>query len=153
MQVQVPAPPKHAWLLGPAGLQAGAPDHAAERLAPFLERAAELGIHRLRFEDSDWNWSARRSAAGSWRLARAAIESGEYDMVVLDEFTYPLTYGWVAWAEVEEVLRGRDPDMHVVITGRGALLELVALADTVTEMEPVKHAYQAGIGGQKGVEY
>lgn len=92
-------------------------------------------------------------AAHGWALARAAIEGGEYDLVVLDEFTYPLSYGWVPWAEVEEVLRGRDPDLHVVITGRKALPELVALADTVTEMQAVKHAYEAGIGGQKGIEY
>ncbi|MDO4264622.1 MAG: cob(I)yrinic acid a,c-diamide adenosyltransferase, partial [Deinococcus sp.] len=92
-------------------------------------------------------------AAHGWALARAAIEGGEYDLIVLDEFTYPLSYGWVPWAEVEEVLRARDPDLHVVVTGRSALPELVALADTVTEMKAVKHAYEAGIGGQKGIEY
>ncbi|MCY1703481.1 cob(I)yrinic acid a,c-diamide adenosyltransferase [Deinococcus sp. SL84] len=100
----------------------------------------------------DLDGSAELAAHG-WALARAAIESGEYDLLVLDEFTYPLSYGWVPWPEVEAVLRGRDPDLHVVITGRGALPELVALADTVTEMRPVKHAYEAGIGGQKGIEY
>ncbi|GHG03953.1 hypothetical protein GCM10017783_15650 [Deinococcus piscis] len=64
--------PEHAWLITHGQRQAGSPDYTAERLAPLLESAAELGITRLRFEDSDWSWSARRSAAGTWRLARAA---------------------------------------------------------------------------------
>ena len=63
------------------------------------------------------------------------------------------TYDWVAWPQVEEVLRGRHPDLHVVITGRDAIPELVALADTVSEINPVKHAYERGIGGQQGIEY
>lgn len=106
-----------------------------------------------------WTWrskdlenSAERAAHG-WELAKEAIQSGEYDLIVLDEFAYPLKYGWVAWPEVEATLRARDPLMHVVITGRDALPELVALADTVSEIQPVKHAYEAGIGGQTGIEY
>ena len=85
--------------------------------------------------------------------ARAAIEAGEYDLIVLDEFTYPLKFGWVAWPEVEAVLKARDPKIHVVITGRDALPELIELADTVSEINPVKHAYAAGIGAQTGIEY
>lgn len=106
-----------------------------------------------------WTWRSKdlensaELAAHGWALAKEAIQSGEYDLLVLDEFTYPLKYGWVAWPEVEAVLRERDPDMHVVITGRGAIPELVALADTVSEIQPVKHAYQQGIGGQQGIEY
>lgn len=106
-----------------------------------------------------WTWRSKdlensaEMAAHGWALAKEAIESGEYDLLVLDEFTYPLKYGWVAWPEVEAALRERDPDMHVVITGRGAIPELVALADTVSEIQPVKHAYEQGIGGQQGIEY
>lgn len=92
-------------------------------------------------------------AAHGWALAQAAIEAGEDDLIVLDEFTYPLTYGWVAWPDVERTLRARNPKMHVVITGRDALPELIALADTVSEVRAVKHAYEAGIGGQLGIEY
>lgn len=106
-----------------------------------------------------WTWRSKdlensaELAAHGWELAREAISSGEYDLIVLDEFTYPLKYGWVAWNEVEQVLRERDPNLHVVITGRGAIPELVALADTVSEINPVKHAYEQGIGGQTGIEY
>lgn len=92
-------------------------------------------------------------AAHGWELAKAAIEAGEHDLIVLDEFTYALTYGWVPWPEVEATLKARDPKMHVVITGRDALPELVALADTVSEIQPVKHAYEAGIGAQAGIEH
>ncbi|WP_199698518.1 cob(I)yrinic acid a,c-diamide adenosyltransferase [Deinococcus cavernae] len=106
-----------------------------------------------------WTWRSRdlensaEMAAHGWELAREAILSGEYDLIVLDEFTYPLKYGWVAWAGVEETLRARDPNLHVVITGRGAIPELVEFADTVSEISPVKHAYNQGIGGQQGIEY
>ena len=138
------------------------------RMFQFLKHdTAKFGEHRtldvlgLPYEGlgDGWTWRSKdlensaELAAHGWTLARAAIESGEYDLIVLDEFTYPLKYGWVPWAEVEEVLRGRDPALHVVITGRGALPELVELADTVSEITPVKHAYQAGIGGQQGIEY
>ncbi len=106
-----------------------------------------------------WTWRSKdlensaEMAAHGWALAREAIEGGEYDLIVLDEFTYPLKYGWVAWPDVEAVLKARDPRRHVVITGRDAIPELVALADTVSEIQPVKHAYEQGIGGQQGIEY
>ncbi|WP_043816662.1 cob(I)yrinic acid a,c-diamide adenosyltransferase [Deinococcus maricopensis] len=92
-------------------------------------------------------------AAQGWQIARAAILAGEHDMVVLDEFTYALKYGWVAWDDVHATLEARDPKMHVIITGRDALPQLVAYADTVTEMTLVKHAYQAGIKAQAGIEH
>ena len=106
-----------------------------------------------------WTWRSKdlensaEMAAHGWALAKEAIEGSEYDLIVLDEFTYPLKYGWVAWPDVEAVLKARDPRMHVVITGRDAIPELVALADTVSEIQPVKHAYEQGIGGQQGIEY
>jgi cob(I)alamin adenosyltransferase len=92
-------------------------------------------------------------AQDGWLEAKAAIESGNWDLIVLDEFTYALTYGWVAWADVQPVLEARDPRLHIVITGRNALPELIAIADTVTEMQLVKHAYQAGIEAQAGIEH
>lgn len=92
-------------------------------------------------------------AHAGWLEAKAAIESGDWDMIVLDEFTYALTYAWVAWAEVKPVLEARDPRLHVVITGRDALPELIELADTVTEMRAVKHAYSAGVQAQAGIEH
>lgn len=100
----------------------------------------------------DLDQSAALGQAG-WEAAKAAILSGEWDMVVLDEFTYALSFGWVAWEDVKATLEAREGKVHVVITGREALPELVAFADTVTEMQPVKHAYDAGIGAQAGIEH
>lgn len=138
------------------------------RMFQFLKHeSAKFGEHRtldvlgLPYEGlgDGFTWRSRdlensaAMAAHGWSLARAAIESGEHDLIVLDEFTYALKYGWVPWPEVEAVLRGRDPLLHVVVTGRDALPELIALADTVSEIQPVKHAYEAGIGAQTGIEY
>lgn len=138
------------------------------RMFQFLKHeSAKFGEHRtldvlgLPYEGlgDGFTWRSKdlensaAMAAHGWSLARAAIESGEHDLIVLDEFTYALKYGWVPWPEVEAVLRARDPRLHVVMTGRDALPELIALADTVSEIRPVKHAYEAGIGAQTGIEY
>jgi len=71
---------------------------------------------------------------------------------VLDELTYPLKYGWLDVAEVLADLAARPPGQHVVITGRAAPASLCALADTVTEMADLKHAFRAGVKAQKGVD-
>ncbi len=92
-------------------------------------------------------------ALKGWIEAKTAIESGDWDMVVLDEFTYALQYGWVTWDDVHSCLTNRDSRLHVVITGRNATPELIELADTVTEMQPLKHAYNAGVQAQAGIEH
>ena len=84
--------------------------------------------------------------------AEATIRGGEHFLVVLDEIMYPLRYGWVPLDAVLACLRERPPHVHVVLTGRGAPAELIALADTVTEMSLVKHHYQAGVPAQRGIE-
>ncbi len=95
-------------------------------------------------------------ARDGWAKAKAAIQSGEYFMVVLDEFTYPLIYGWMeplgGIEEVIQTLFDRPTDVHVVITGRRCPPEIIELADTVTEMTMVKHAFKAGIPAQRGIE-
>ena len=89
----------------------------------------------------------------AWNEARAAIDSGDWDMVVLDEINYAIGYGMLDPAVVAEALRGRPEMVHVILTGRNAHPLLVELADTVTEMREVKHAYQKGILAQRGIEY
>ena len=85
--------------------------------------------------------------------ARAAIYSGEWDMVILDEINYAISYGMLDAAVVAEALRERPEMVHVILTGRNAHPLLVEMADTVTEMREVKHAYQKGIPAQRGIEY
>ena len=89
----------------------------------------------------------------AWEVARAELASGDYDLLILDELTYAVKYGWVDVADVVAGLRQRAPRTNVVITGRDAPPEIVALADTVTEMVKVKHAYDRGIKAKKGIEY
>lgn len=89
----------------------------------------------------------------AWEVAKEKLASGEYDLVILDEVTYAVSYGWVDVADVVTSLATRAPTTNVIVTGRNAPPEIVELADTVTEMKMVKHAYQQGIRAKKGIEY
>ncbi len=120
--------------------------------------AAHLGIewHTLgdgfTWESTDIDETAAKGRH-AWSVAAAKIGSGEYDLVILDEVTYTVKYGWVDVHEIVPVLRDRPPRTNVVVTGRYAPDEVVAIADTVTEMVKVKHAMDDGIGARKGIEY
>ena len=92
-------------------------------------------------------------AQEGWAKAKAAILSGEYDLVVLDEVTYPLNWGWLELEDVIATLEARPKKMHVVLTGRDAPERLIALADTVTEMTKIKHAFEADVPAQRGIEH
>jgi cob(I)alamin adenosyltransferase len=92
-------------------------------------------------------------ARTGWAIIQERILSGDYDLIVLDEFTYVLKYGWLPWADVQETLDQRPAGMHVVITGRYALPELIEYADLVTEMTEIKHPFKAGIKAQRGIEF
>jgi cob(I)alamin adenosyltransferase len=123
------------------------------------ERAAKkLGIEMIPLGEG-FTWRSRdiekhkAAARECWELAQRKISSGEYDVVVLDEMTYPLTYGWIPVEEVLEVLRQRPEGLHVIITGRDAPPELVEYADLVTEMQEVKHPHQKGLKAQPGIEF
>nr|WP_199042616.1 cob(I)yrinic acid a,c-diamide adenosyltransferase [Dyella sp. ASV24] len=93
-----------------------------------------------------------QAAEAAWTVAAGMLSDPSYDFVLLDELNIALVKGYVDVANVCDVLRARPPQQHVVITGRGAPDALVELADTVTEMRVVKHAFQAGIKAQKGIE-
>ncbi len=94
-----------------------------------------------------------RLVRAAWDEAREAIYSGEWDMVVLDEINYAISYKMLDAEMVAEALKGKPEMVHVILTGRNAHPLLVELADTVTEMREVKHAYQKGILAQRGIEY
>lgn len=95
----------------------------------------------------------RALAREGWERCRAAIESGAYDVVVMDELTYCFTFDWLDLEEVLETLRTRPPGQHVVITGRDAPPALIDFADLVTEMREIKHPFAAGVKAQKGIEF
>ena len=99
--------------------------------------------------------AARDAAAGqaAWEEAKRALADPSIGLVVLDEFTYALKYRWLEMAAVLAAIAARPAMQHLVVTGRGAPPELVAAADTVTEMALVKHAFHAGIKAMPGIEW
>lgn len=94
-----------------------------------------------------------RMVEAAWEEAAAAILSGDWDLVVLDEINYAIGYKMLDPEKVADVLRQRPEMVHVILTGRNAHPVLVELADTVTEMREVKHAYEKGILAQRGIEF
>ena len=124
---------------------------AAARLAPemTLRYYGRPGLVNLKFPAPEDVALVREA----WDLARKVLAAGEHDLVILDEINLALTYNLVPLDEALEVLRQRPPWVEVVLTGRQAPPELVALADLVTEMRPVKHYYQAGVKSRRGIEW
>lgn len=120
--------------------------------------ARRLGIEWLSLGEG-FTWDSDdleldRAAAGqAWRAARERIDSGTYDVVVLDEVTYPMTWGWIPTAEVVEAIRGRPGRVNVIATGRDAPPELLEVADTVTDMVKVRHAFDRGVGARRGIDF
>lgn len=125
-----------------------------------LRALKRMGIELTPMGDG-FTWTSRdldetqAKAVHGWEMAKARIASGEYDIFLLDEFTYALSYGWVDTQEVIEWLRQHKPPMlHLIITGRHAPQALVDFADLVTEMHEVKHPFRdQGIRAQKGIEF
>lgn len=128
--------------------------------------SARFGEHRM-FEQigipieglgDGFSWKSQdlersaQLARDGWQKAKQTILSGEHFLVVCDEITYPLIYGWVDLVDVLDTLNNRPKDVHVCLTGRNCPEEIVAIADTVTEMCPIKHAFDAGIPAQRGIE-
>ena len=89
----------------------------------------------------------------AWREAEQAILSGQWDLVILDEINYAIGYGMLDPAKVVDALKRKPEMVHVILTGRNAHPSIVELADTVTEMRQVKHAYEKGVMAQRGIEY
>lgn len=92
-------------------------------------------------------------AAGAWQQARSLIAAGAHRLVVLDEITYPINWGWIDVDDVVAAVSGRPEHVSIVLTGRNAPQPIIDIADTVSEIANVKHAYQAGIRAKKGIDY
>jgi cob(I)alamin adenosyltransferase len=124
-----------------------------------IKAAKKLGIEWHATGDGftwlskDMDETTARAVRG-WGIAKEKIASNQYDLIVLDEFTYALHFGWLDTREVLEWLRlNRPPGLHLVITGRSAPEALIEQADLVTEMRIIKHPYDQGIQAQPGVEF
>ncbi len=121
----------------------------------FFRRFPEVEYHVMG-EGFTWETQDRerdiRAAQRAWEIARRMLQNPNLHLVVLDELTLVLKYGYLKLEDVLNDLNTRTPMQHVIVTGRSARPELIEVADTVTEMRAVKHAFEAGVRAQKGVE-
>lgn len=126
-----------------------------DAVLPFGENFVlkQMGRGFVKVGGAETDPEDQRLVDEAWREAEQAILSGDWDMVVLDEVNYAIGYGMLDPERVAATLRQKPEMVHVILTGRNAHSVLVELADTVTEMREVKHAYQKGISAQRGIEY
>lgn len=119
---------------------------------------ARLALPELEWEQcgSGMSWEHADHAGAAqhgWAVAREAIASGRYDLVVLDELNIALRQHWLAVDEVVETLKNRPPHLHVIVTGRTALPEILAVSDLISRIEEEKHPFHQGILAQNGIDY
>ncbi len=132
-----------------------------ERLGELHAETGEGGPVEWHKMGSGWSWSRKEGsdedhaadAAEGWAEVKRRIAAETHDLYVLDEFTYPMKWGWVDVDDVVETLANRPGRQYVVITGRNADPRLVEIADLVTEMKHVKHPFDNGQKGQRGIEW
>jgi cob(I)alamin adenosyltransferase len=121
----------------------------------FFRRFPEVEYHVM---GEGFTWETqdteldRRAALAAWDLAAGFLAAPTFQLVVMDELNVALKLGLVPLDRVIDALDGRPSHQHAVVTGRGAPPGLIEIADTVTEMRPIKHAFDAGVMAQKGIE-
>lgn len=131
-------------------------EHKAASLLSESDEGGQIDWFKM---GDGWTWTSRDLdqsadlAREGWEEVKRRLADETYTFVLLDEFTYPMKFGWVDTAEVCEVLAARPGHQHVCITGRDAPAELVDLADLVSEVTKVKHPFDEGHRGQKGIEW
>ena len=135
-------------------------EEAFRALGRLHQQTGEGGAVEWQKMGSGWSWIQRgesedhaRDALEGWRQIKRDLAAERFGLYVLDEFTYPIGWGWVDVHDVVQTLRERPGHQHVVITGRRAAPELVEAADLVVEMSKVKHPMDAGQKGQRGIEW
>ncbi len=118
----------------------------------------KLGVEWHSFGDG-FTWDSdnldhdRNIAREGWEQAAAVISGGDHQLIILDELTYLCSWGWIDTAEVVDTIKQRPDHVNIVITGRDAPQDLIDIADTVTEMTEIKHAYAQGIRAKRGIDY
>ena len=132
-----------------------------ERLGELHQETGEGGPVEWHKMGEGWSWTRKQGtdddhaakARDGWSEIRRRIEAQAHEVYVLDEFTYPIKWGWVDVHEVVDVLARREGRQHVIITGRDAAPELIEAADLVMQTTKVKHPMDAGQKGQRGIEW
>ena len=103
--------------------------------------------------DSDDIDESQAIAREAWLSAKTRIDSDEYDLLILDEVTYPINWGWIDIDDVLSAIAHRPSRLNLILTGRDAPAALIQVADTVTEMKKVKHAFDEGVMARRGIDY
>lgn len=124
---------------------------SSANLMPNLE-VKQFGLDRVVYSHNISMDDYKESKKG-WEFAKVAIASGKYQLVIMDEINICADMGMVKVSEIKEALMNKPEDLEVVLTGRRAHPELVALAHLVTEMKPVKHYFDMGVMAREGIEY
>jgi cob(I)alamin adenosyltransferase len=120
-----------------------------------------------RFDNIEWHalgdgftWDTKnpaqdiKTSQAIWELSKQKISSAEFDVVLLDEINYCCGYQWLSGQEIADfIVNAKPPWMHLILTGRNAAPEVIAIAHTVTEMLPIKHAFTQGIKAEQGIEF
>jgi len=135
----------------------------------FIKGKWKTGEERAarQFENIEWHamgdgftWDTKnpeqdiKTSREIWDVCKEKIRSHEFDLVVLDEINYCASYGWISGEEIAGFIREEKPKwMHMIMTGRDAPKEIIEVADTVTEMKMVKHAFESGIMATQGIEF
>lgn len=129
------------------------------RLGAGEHRAArEFGLD-IRSLGTGFTWNAKDQARAKalameqWQDCQEAMLSGKFDMIVIDEVSYPLNSDWISLSEVIDTIQHRPQGMHLLLTGRNMPQQLIDIADLVTEMTEIKHPYKNGMKAQKGIEF
>jgi len=121
----------------------------------FLSRQPGVEWHTLgdgyTWDNQDLAESKER-ARSAWQVAQEMIRDSSFQLIVLDELTYLINYGWIDQAMVIDTINNRPPHQHVIITGRAASNQLIEAADTVSEIKDVKHAFRSNIKAQPGID-
>jgi cob(I)alamin adenosyltransferase len=124
-----------------------------------LRSAPKLETFEIRPMGKGFTWESKdievdkRLVREAWQEASAEILSGKYDLVILDEINYAISYGFLPVQAVVDFLKKKPEMLHVILTGRDAKPEVIEIADMVTEMTDIKHPFRAGISAQKGIEF
>ena len=124
-----------------------------------LRGAPKLETFEIRPMGHGFTWESKdievdkRMVREAWQAARTEILSGKYDLVILDEINYALSYGFIPVEDVVDFLKKKPEMLHVILTGRNAKPEVIEIADMVTEMREIKHPFHKGIVAQKGIEF
>ena len=103
--------------------------------------------------DSEDMEESEAIAGEAWARAKERITSGEYDLLILDEITYPINWGWIDIEDVLYAIETRPAGLNLILTGRDAPPALIEVADTATEMRKLKHAFDQGVMARRGIDY